>query len=90
MEKYAFQVFNGTVHNTEKWFNILHIGTRILFFGICAIISLFPLYWSIANIVGYIELLLFSAEGWIVYKTKKAMPEDTHVLTDYEANEDEV
>ena len=87
MEKYAFHVFNGTVHNTEKWFNILYIGTRILFFGICAIISLFPLYWSIANIVGYIELLLFSVEGLIVYETKELKPEDTHFLTDNEINE---
>ena len=87
MEKYAYQVFNGTVHDTEKWFNILYVGSRILFYSICAIISFFPLYWSIANIVGYIELFLFFVEAYILYKMKNSKSGDVHTLTDYQITE---
>ena len=87
VEKYAYQVFNVTVHDTEKWFNVLYVGSRIFFYIICAIISFFPLYWSIAYIVGYIELLLFFVEGYILYKMKNAKSGDIHTLTDYQITE---
>ena len=87
MERHGYEIIYGKLYDLEKWFNILNVCSRIFSYGICAFISFFPLYWSVANIVGYIEMLLFSMEGWILYKTKTVKPEDIRVLTDYPITE---